>query len=94
MTMATPIIAGVGRAPKTVGVMFGMKEGQVSAPVVDETGVLVATVVARRAAEEGSTVAAQNAINEIYQAYLQTVMTALENKADIEDNREKIEKIF
>ncbi|MBR4403138.1 MAG: peptidylprolyl isomerase [Flavobacteriales bacterium] len=94
MTMATPIIAGVGRAPKTVGVMFGMKEGQVSAPVVDETGVLVATVVARRAAEEGSTTAAQASVNEIYKAYIQTVMTALESKADIEDNREKIEKMF
>ena len=50
LTLSTPIIAGAGRAPRTVGTMFGMKEGQVSAPVSDETGVFVATVTAKREA--------------------------------------------
>lgn len=94
MTMATPIIAGVGRAPLTVGTMFGMKEGQVSAPVVDETGVLVATVTARRPAEVGNTSTVMGALTEAYNAYLQYVMPALQTKADVQDNRAKIEKLY
>ena len=51
LTIATPIVPGAGRAPTAVGTAFGLKEGQVSAPVADETGVFVATVTARRDAQ-------------------------------------------
>ncbi|MDD4819903.1 MAG: peptidylprolyl isomerase [Flavobacteriales bacterium] len=94
MTMVTPIIAGAGRAPETVGTMFGMKEGQVSAPVVDETGVMVATVTARRPSEQGNTETVKNALTESYNAYLQNAMPALQTKAQVKDNRAKIEKLY
>ena len=95
LTLSTPIIAGAGRAPRTVGTMFGMNEGQVSAPVSDETGVFVATVTAKREAPATEDYTAEkNILTEVFNANLGTLLPALEKKADIKDNRVKIEKMY
>lgn len=46
-TYITNALNGVGFAPKAVGVAFGMKEGETSKPVADETGVLIMKVEKR-----------------------------------------------
>ena len=51
-TYITNAINGVGFAPKSVGVAFGMKEGEVSKPIADESGVLIMKVEKRSEAGE------------------------------------------
>ena len=96
LTIATPIVPGAGRAPKAVGTAFGLKEGQVSAPVADETGVFVATVTARRDAQPAENYESiQNALSASYQqSLLPALLPALREKAEVEDNRVKMEKLY
>ena len=96
LTLATPIIPSAGRAPKAVGVAFGLNVGQVSAPVSDETGVFVATITERREAKPAENYdQVQNELDAQFMTLPQTQFyPALEKKADIEDNRVKIEKLY
>ena len=95
LTLATPIIPGAGRAPKTVGVAFGLAENMVSAPVADETGVFVASISARRDAKPIENYeSVQNMLTEAYMSTLQSLLPSLRDKADIEDHRAKIEKMY
>lgn len=96
MTLATPIVPGAGRAPKAVGTAFGLNVGQVSAPVADETGVFVVSITERRDAQPAEN---YDTIGEMlaaaYQVLPQTQFyPAIRDKADIEDNRAKIEKLY
>ncbi len=43
-TYITTTLNGVGFAPKAVGMAFGMKEGETSKPIVDETGIVIMKV--------------------------------------------------
>ena len=95
LTLATPIIPGAGRAPKAVGVAFGLAENMVSAPVADETGVFVASISARRDAKPIENYESiQNMLTETYRSTLQALLPSLRDKADIEDNRAEIEKMY
>lgn len=51
-TYITNAINGVGFAPKAAGAAFGMKAGEVSKPIADETGVLIMKVEKRSEAGE------------------------------------------
>lgn len=51
-TYITNALNGVGFAPKAVGVAFGMKEGETSKPIADETGILIVKVEKRTEAGE------------------------------------------
>ncbi len=51
-TYITNALNGVGFAPKAVGMAFGMKQGETSKPIADETGVLVMKVEKRSEAGE------------------------------------------
>ncbi len=51
-TYITNALNGVGFAPKAVGLAFGMKEGQISKPIADESGVLIMKVEKRSEAGE------------------------------------------
>lgn len=94
LTLATPIIPGAGRAPKAVGVAFGLAENMVSAPVADETGVFVASISARRDAKPLENYESlQNMLSEAYLSTLQSLLPSLRDKADVEDHRAKMEKL-
>ncbi|WP_338792226.1 SurA N-terminal domain-containing protein [Bernardetia sp. MNP-M8] len=43
-TYITTTLNGVGFAPKAVGMAFGMKEGETSKPIADETGIVIMKV--------------------------------------------------
>jgi peptidyl-prolyl cis-trans isomerase D len=51
-TYITNALNGVGFAPKAVGIAFGMKEGEISKPIADESGVLIVKVAKRSEAGE------------------------------------------
>lgn len=51
-TYITTALNGVGFAPKAVGMAFGLKEGELSNPIADETGVLIMQVEKRTEAGE------------------------------------------
>jgi peptidyl-prolyl cis-trans isomerase D len=51
-TYITNALNGVGFAPKASGVAFGMKQGEISKPIADESGVLIVKVEKRTEAGE------------------------------------------
>lgn len=51
-TYITNALNGVGFAPKAVGIAFGLKQGEISKPIADESGVLIMQVEKRTEAGE------------------------------------------
>lgn len=82
-------VPGMGNEPKVVGTVFAMKQGQLSAPLIGETGVCV--VLVKGFTEPGPTkdyssqaksLAEQRRSRSEYE-----VSAALKEKANVEDNR-------
>lgn len=85
----SPTIPGAGREPLVVGVAVAMDQGQVSGPLVGETGVFKVEVVRKEVAPElDSYRSYANAVTGALGPRINTaVIDALKANADIEDNR-------
>lgn len=88
---ANPIIPGAGREPKVVGVMFGSKKGDVSEPIVGETGVFVIEVVSTKEATELPNYATySNKLKSQYDSRVNyQVFEGLKNSVEVVDNRSR-----
>lgn len=84
-------IQGVGVAPKAIGTAFGLKEGEVSKPIVDENSVIVVKV---RKADK----ALETADYSIYQKQVESrysrsanynILEAVKDLSDVKDERYK-----
>lgn len=91
LTIKNTTLSGAGVEPKVVGAAFGIAEGGTSKPINGDRGVYVVEVTK---INDATTLDNYNAIinrlnNEIRNTVQSKVYKALENAADIEDNRAK-----
>ncbi len=91
LKLSSSVIPGIGFAPKAVGAIFGLSEGQLTQPIQEDIGVLVGKLNALTPAAEiadytayQSQLAQSGAQRVSYQ-----VMMALEELADVKDYRYK-----
>lgn len=92
LTMKTPTISGAGREPKVVGVAMGLSEGDQSELIEGQNGVYMLSVskkVIAPSLENYSTYAnTQKTLNRNRSSF--AAYNALEEMADIEDNRAEL----
>ncbi|NRD19355.1 SurA N-terminal domain-containing protein [Winogradskyella eckloniae] len=91
ITLKNTTLSGAGVEPKVVGAAFGLAEGATSKPIDGEKGVYVIEVTKiTEATKLDNYSAIMNRLNTERRAAAQTaVFKALENSAEIEDNRAK-----
>ncbi|MFL9843084.1 peptidylprolyl isomerase [Flavobacterium rhizosphaerae] len=89
ITMANPIIQGVGSEPKVVGTAFGLEDGKTSGLVDDTTGVFkVRKKSVEKAPELPNYTSYVSRMNSQNRGSVQPRLTkAMKEEADIEDNR-------
>lgn len=89
LNIKTPTIPGAGREPLVVGLAMGMEQGAVSDLVEGETGVFKFEVTAKQQAPDMENYApyATTLSNSLAPRVNTAVYQALENNAEIEDNR-------
>ena len=89
VSLAAPVITGVGSEPKVVGKAFGLGDGKTSGLIEGNQGVfMVRTKVVEKAAELPNYNAIITRTESQSRAGVQSrLTTALKEKADIEDNR-------
>ncbi|MDO1501530.1 SurA N-terminal domain-containing protein [Winogradskyella maritima] len=91
LTLKNTTLSGAGAEPKIVGAAFGLKEGETSKPIVGDRGVYVleVTKVTDAPALDNYT-AVKNRLSTARRNTVQSkVFTALQEAADIDDNRAK-----
>ncbi|EIM74773.1 PpiC-type peptidyl-prolyl cis-trans isomerase [Nitritalea halalkaliphila LW7] len=91
LRLSSNVLPGVGFAPKAIGAIFGMAEGKIGAPILEENGVIIARVNSRVDAGEIADytnyqrqLAASSSQRTAYM-----IMMALEELADVKDFRYK-----
>jgi len=91
LTLKNTTLAGAGAEPKVIGASFGLQQGETSKPIDGKQGVYVITVTkVTEAAELDNYTSIMNRLNSTLRGALQgKVYQALENAADVEDNRAK-----
>ncbi|GAA4244432.1 MULTISPECIES: peptidylprolyl isomerase [Winogradskyella] len=91
ITIKNTTLSGAGVEPKVVGAAFGLAQGETSKPIDGEKGVYVVEVTkVNEATKLDNYTAIMNRLNTERRNKVQTkVFTALENAAEIEDNRAK-----
>ncbi len=91
VTMKNTTLAGAGVEPKVVGAAFGLEQGKVSQPIDGEKGVYVIEVTKiTEATKLDNYTSIMNRLNTTRRNTVQNkVYQALEEAADIEDNRAK-----
>jgi peptidyl-prolyl cis-trans isomerase D len=86
-------ISGAGREVKVIGYLFGMEEGELSAPVEGSNAVFVIRLVEKSMADPSAmTEADRNQIRtqleqQKFQNFNQVFLERLKEEADITDNR-------
>lgn len=91
LTLKNTTLAGAGVEPKVIGAAFGLEQGKTSKPIDGEKGVYVIEVTkVTEATELDNYTPIMNRLNVTKRGAVQgKVYQALENAADIEDNRAK-----
>ncbi|WP_179004844.1 peptidylprolyl isomerase [Winogradskyella forsetii] len=91
VTINNTTLSGAGVEPKVVGAAFGLEEGATSKPIDGEKGVYVVEVTKiNEATELDNYTSIMNRLNSERRNTIQSkVLTALEDAAEIEDNRAK-----
>ena len=91
INMSATNLTGSGNEPKVIGAAFGLSQGQISKPIAGSQGVYVVEVTQINEADKlDNYAAATNRINNTRKNAAQgKVYTALQEAADIEDNRAK-----
>lgn len=87
------VAGGGGNEPEVVGTVFYLEQGKISAPIEGNTGVYVVEVTAINQAPETSDLTAQkeSLTQEKRRVVDASVYGALLKKADVQDNRRKLE---
>ena len=88
IAMANPVVTGAGSEPAVVGTLFAMSQGEITGPIVGETGVFVIEMFNLEAASESDGVAQRDQlrVQRTSRARAQA-FDAIVDKADIEDRR-------
>ncbi|SDC70942.1 peptidyl-prolyl cis-trans isomerase D [Algoriphagus faecimaris] len=91
LKLSSAVLPGIGFAPKAIGSVFGLSEGQISKPVQEDIGVIVARLNAITAAAEiGDYTAYQAQLTQgAAQRTSYQIMMALQDLADVKDYRYK-----
>ncbi|RNC84129.1 MAG: peptidylprolyl isomerase [Winogradskyella sp.] len=91
VTLKNTTLSGAGIEPKVVGTAFGLEEGSVSKPIDGEKGVYVIEVTKiNEVTMQDNYAGILSRLNSARKSTIQNrVYSALENAADIEDNRAK-----
>ncbi|UZD21686.1 peptidylprolyl isomerase [Algoriphagus halophytocola] len=91
LKLSANVIAGVGFAPKAIGAIFGLEQGEISEPVREDVGVIVGKLNALTpAAEIGDYTAYQGQLTQnASQRTAYSVMMALQDLAGVKDYRYK-----
>ncbi len=91
LTINNTTLSGAGAEPKVIGAAFGLAQGETSSPIDGDKGVYVVEVTkVTEATELDNYTAIMNRLNAERRSAVQTkVFTALEDAAEIEDNRAK-----
>ncbi|MEL6534107.1 MAG: peptidylprolyl isomerase [Bacteroidota bacterium] len=86
-------MTGIGFAPKALGVTFGLDEGEISAPVQENNGVVVVQLEAKTAATEQPDYSGNRTtlLNQQRSANTGAIAQAIEDQAKIKDTRYVIE---
>lgn len=84
-------IQGIGIAPKTIGTAFGLKEGEVSKPIVDENSVVIIKVrKADKALETADYSIYQKQVEGRYSRFANgNILEAVKTLSDVKDERYK-----
>jgi peptidylprolyl isomerase/peptidyl-prolyl cis-trans isomerase D len=96
LTLATPIVPGVGHEPALIGTVFGLEPGETSAPVGGEAvGFIVQTTgfeggEASAFTDEERQQTRQQILQRKRQEVLQTWMQSLRDDAEVEDFRDRM----
>jgi peptidyl-prolyl cis-trans isomerase D len=91
ITFANPVIAGVGSEPKLLGKLFRYNTGDVTAPVVGNSGVFVAKIITKAAPSAATElVTTKRNLIPTYRNQVNSKITqVLKDGASIKDNRSK-----
>ncbi|WP_299520062.1 SurA N-terminal domain-containing protein [Winogradskyella sp.] len=91
LTLKNTTLAGAGNEPKVIGAAFGLEQGKTSKPIDGEKGVYIIEVTkVTDATELDNYTSIMNRLNTTLRNSVQgKVYQALEEAADIEDNRAK-----
>jgi peptidyl-prolyl cis-trans isomerase D len=91
ISLKSTTLSGAGVEPKVVGSAFGLAEGAMSKPIIGDKGIYLLQVTKINDVEELDNYAAiANRLSNSIKSTVNTkVFTALENAAEIEDNRAK-----
>jgi peptidyl-prolyl cis-trans isomerase D len=91
LKLSASVIPGIGFAPKAIGAIFGLKEGEISKPIQEDVGVIVARLNSlNKAGEIGDYSAYQSqVVTNSSQRTAYMVMMALEELAEVKDYRYK-----
>ena len=91
ITFANPVIAGVGSEPKLLGKLFRYNTGDVTAPVVGNSGVFVAKIITKAAPSAATElVTTKRNLVSTYRSQVNSKITqVLKDGASIKDNRSK-----
>lgn len=89
LKLSSTVIPGVGFAPKAIGRIFGLQSGQISEPITEDIGVLVARVNAITPAGEVSDYSRYQSqvVMNASQRTAYMVMMAMEDMAKVKDYR-------
>ncbi len=91
VSLASPVISGIGREMAVVGAMSNAKEGQVVKGVDGEKGVFAFTITAKENPTELDNYSSfRNRLNSKIQSKSSKMFEALKESSDIEDNRTNI----
>ena len=86
-------MANIGFAPKALGAAMGLQEGEMSSPIQENNGVVVVSLESRIAANQQNSYegSRQSLMNQTVAANRGSINGAIEEKANIEDKRFRIE---
>lgn len=91
ITFANPNINGVGMEPKVVGKAFSLEQGQMSVPIQGNSGVFVVAIDSKSEVGEPNLASTRNSNARSIESRVENgaVFSALKEKAEITDNRNK-----
>ncbi|WP_194775987.1 peptidylprolyl isomerase [Pararhodonellum marinum] len=91
LKLSASVIPGIGFAPRAIGAIFGLSEGQISKPIQEDVGVIVAKLNSiNKAGEIGDYSGYQSqVVTNSSQRTAYMVMMALEDLAGVKDYRYK-----
>jgi peptidylprolyl isomerase/peptidyl-prolyl cis-trans isomerase D len=91
VTFESPTVPGVGMEPKVVGKAFSLEKGQMSVPIQGNSGVFVVSIDSKSDVGEPNLASTRSSVARSIDSRVTNgaVFSALKEKAEITDNRNK-----